>query len=334
MDSLIQDEVLSGVVDDLYFDDNYTELYKKDGDEVKKFLYKEGDFFFKNTFIKSRIEKVKDVVISEELYDASTQYGYGGIQCNTKDESFIKNAFSAFENYCVEEKIIANFYRFHPFLDVAHFKNNIGFFIENSKVVYIDLTLSKEERWKTYSSSTRNILRKCEKNLSFEKMEDLDLFMDLYYKTMKKNEASDFYYFDKDYFKNMIEMEAVNLFAVKYEDKVISSGFFFFSGDYAHYHLSSNDPDFYKMNGNYSLLENVAQAGKENGCKYFLLGGGRTSAEDDSLLKFKMKFTKNTLPFYIGGEVYNRDKYDELNQLWIKENNGINKSYFLKYRLP
>ena len=334
MDNLTEDLVLNGVVEDIYFDKDYTELYKKDGDSVHTFLYEEGELFFKNTFIKSKIDKVKTVSLSEEHYDASTQYGYGGIQCNSKDEVFLKNAFTAFAEYCKQEKIIANFYRFHPFLDAGHLKNHIPFFIENSKVVYIDLTLSKEERWKTYSSSTRNILRKCEKNLSFEKMEDIDLFMDLYYKTMKKNEASDFYYFDKDYFQKMMAMNDVNLFAVKYEEKVISSGFFFFSGDYAHYHLSSNDPEFYKMNGNYALLENVAAAGKAQGCKYFLLGGGRTAAEDDSLLKFKMKFTKNTLPFYIGGEVYNKEKYDELNQLWIKENGGINKSYFLKYRLP
>jgi hypothetical protein len=326
--------ILNDIVKDIYFDEKYTELYTSYGDKVKTFVYQEGDLHFKNTFIKSKIEKVKGITIEEELFDASTQYGYGGIQCNTSDQAFLRNAFKAFKSFCEDENIIANFYRFHPFLDAMPFKENISFFHENSRVVYIDLTLSKEDRWKNYSSSTRNILRKCEKNLSFELSNNLDNFMELYYDTMKKNNASNFYYFDKEYFQKLNELDDVNLYTVKFDGEVISSGFFFLSGDYAHYHLSSNNSAFYKLNGNYSLLENVAAAAKEKGCKYFLLGGGRTASIDDSLLKFKMKFTKNSLPFYIAGDVYNRQKYDQLNQLWIKENNGEDKAYFLKYRLP
>ena len=71
---------------------------------------------------------------------------------------------------------------------------------------------------------------------------------------------------------------------------------------------------------------------KELGLKYFLLGGGTTTQEDDSLLKFKTKFSKELKPFYISGKIYNKSIYDKYNKIWEEQSKEEIK-YFLKYRL-
>ena len=59
----------------------------------------------------------------------------------------------------------------------------------------------REQRWKQYSKTTRNILRKATPRLNF-KVNDCsrDIFFDLYKKTMNKNNADEFYYFNEYYF--------------------------------------------------------------------------------------------------------------------------------------
>jgi len=151
---------------------------------------------------------------------------------------------------------------------------------------------------------------------------------------MKKKEASNFYFFDDNYFSMLFKIKNVYLFDVyNLESSPINSAIFFLSGDIAHYHLSAYDENFMNLNGSYFLLDKVMDIAKELGCKYLMLGGGRTNLPDDSLLQFKKKFSDGCLKFYICGKVFNREKFAKYNSLWERDNPTTKTGYFLKYRL-
>jgi lipid II:glycine glycyltransferase (peptidoglycan interpeptide bridge formation enzyme) len=128
-----------------------------------------------------------------------------------------------------------------------------------------------------------------------------------------------------------LKLESVTLYEAVFEDKIIAMSFFIFS-HFAYYHLSANTPISYKLNANYLLLHNAFLEAQKKNIKYFILGGGTTSDKNDTLLKFKKKFSKLLKPFYIGGIIFNKDKYLEYNNLWIQQSSRDIK-YFLKYRL-
>lgn len=321
------------LLNDIYYSKDYISLYLKDNEEIFEFSYKEGEYIFYNLAIKRPILKIKNVKVDDGYFDLETVYGYGGFYANTDDFSFISNALKKYEEKCKKERIIAEFLRFHPFNKFSQkFATFFDLNIYDREIVYVDLNLSKEDRWKNYSSKVRNILRKCEKELVFSKTNDIEFFMKLYEETMAKNNASSFYYFDKEYYQKLLNNENIELYCVKKDNKVISISFFMFSNDFGHYHLSANDYSMRQFNANYYMLDQIFEIGRQKQIKYFILGGGTTSMKDDSLLSFKQKFSIKTKPFFISGKVFNKNIYEQYIKLWENQSKE-NIKYFLKYRL-
>jgi UDP-N-acetylbacillosamine alanyltransferase len=321
------------LLDDIYYQKDYISLYLKKNESIFEFNFNEGDVFFYNIAIKRPITQIGNVLVGDGYFDLETVYGYGGYYTNSQDEAFIQRALTVYNEKCTKEKIIAEFIRFHPFnnfpIDNPDF---LKFCVRDRDVVYVDLNLTKDERWSTYSKKTRNLLRHCEKQLSFDKDNKIGNFPDLYNQTMHKKNAEDFYYFDNDYYQSIIEKELASLFSVSVDGHTASSGLFMFSDIFAHYHLSANNYEMRQYNANYHLLDRLFQEAKKSGKSFFLLGGGTTSCETDTLLKFKKKFSKLTKGFYIGGNIYNAEIYDRYNEVWDNQAQTL-LPYFLKYRL-
>lgn len=321
------------LLNDIYYLRDYVSLYLKDKEEIFEFKYEEDDKIFYNIAIKRKIEKILNIEVNEDYYDLETAYGYGGLYTNSPDELFISKALEKYCKKCKEENIIAEFFRAHVFNDFPiKQKEFFDLNIYDRDVVFVDLEQSKEKRWEGYSSKIRNILRKCEKELSLEKSDNLEVFMSLYKETMDKNKANDFYYFDKNYYQKLLEKKQVELYLVKKDNIVISCAFFMFCEDFAHYHLSANNYEYRKYNANYFILDKAFDLARQKGNKNFILGGGTTSTPDDTLFRFKKKFSSETKPFYISGKVYNKEIYDKYVKLWEKQSKE-NIRYFLKYRL-
>jgi lipid II:glycine glycyltransferase (peptidoglycan interpeptide bridge formation enzyme) len=319
---------------DIYYQREYLELYLKKDDTIFEFKYIENDNLFYSISIKRPINKIGEKKISDNYFDLETAYGYGGIYCNTSDQKFIEIAKNKYIEKCLNENIIAEFSRIHPFNHSCfNIKDFYDLLIKDRLTVSVDCTLSKEERWSTYPSKIRTILRKCEKELIFEKTNDINSFMKLYDMTMSKNNASDFYYFDEQYFNNLLAIDNVDLYVVRQNNNIIAASFFMFGETIGHYHLSANDYEYRKFNGNYFILDSIFDVAREKNMTYFHLGGGRTNVDDDLLLKFKSKFSTIRKDFYLGGKVFNQKKFTEYNDLWKKQNE-TDLSYFLKYRLP
>ena len=307
--------------DCVYYSKEYVSLYLEEKDKIFEFSYKEDDKEFYNISIKRPIGNTG-------YFDLETAYGYGGWFSNTNDEDFLNRAIKSYQEKCLSENIVAEFIRFHPFNKFPQQNKDVfDFFRYDRDVVVVDLTKKKEERWKDYSSTTRNELRKAQRFLKFSQNCDINKFIELYKATMDKNKASSFYYFSKEYFENLLKIKATKMFCSLYEDKIMSSAIFLEGKDIVSYHLSARDYNKNIVGLNYFLLDNIFDYYSRLNKKYALLGGGRTSSKDDSLLKFKQKFSKKTLPFYIAGKIFNKDAYNFLAKTLCKNN-----KLFLKWR--
>jgi hypothetical protein len=325
------------LLNDVYYQKQYASLYLAESEKIFEFDYQEGSDRFYNLSIKRPIARISNVAIDNGYYDIETAYGYGGYYCTTEDPSFLKKVSDAYYQKCRDERIIAEFVRFHPYNTFPSVNNRyLDFVALDRQTVSIDLVISKEDRWSEYSSTTRNILRKALPNLVFHETKDIDGFIGLYQSTMRKNNADSFYYFTREYFEGLLAMSNVKLFAVSNEYHMINMAFVMFGKNLAHYHLSANDNNFSRLNGNYFLLDSVCDFVKLNypEISQFHLGGGRTNLDTDSLLAFKSKFSRNRNNFYIAGKILNKEMYQQYIKVFDALHPEFKSSrFFLKYRM-
>lgn len=317
------------LLNDVYYSDEYISLYLNDGDKLFNFEYREGINCFSNKTIKRPIKKIGKTLVDDGYFDLEGAYGYGGYYTNCDDQYFLKRALDAYSSKCKEEKIIAEFIRFHPF-NYFPIKHNrfLNFNIHDRDVVIVDL---EKDILSSYPKKVRYIVKKSSEKVTVNKSRDIDKFIDIYKKTMKKNKAREFYYFDKHYFKQLYLLPDAYLYEVVFNGEIIAMGFFIFSENICHYHLSSNSNISYTINSNYALLNNVFNVAKKMNKQYVLLGGGLTTEVDDPLLKFKKKFSKEVKPFYISGNIFNKEIYYKYNTKWLNQSE-LDINLFLKYR--
>ena len=323
---------------DIYFEEEYLKNYEiVEGGELKTFSYENEYGLGKNSFIKRKIEQQ---VGDKTDYDIRTPYGYGGPLFEIKEkeykEKFINDFFEKFQEYCEKENIVSEFVRFHPleknYVEAEKFYRPQYI----SDTIFMDLS-TEELINENMTSKARNMVRKAEKNnLVFEediKLENLKIFISLYYETMNKNNASSNYFFKKDFFENLFKLKnKVKLFNIKFDNRIISSSIILLGDKWLHYHLSANTQEGYKVAANNFLLYQVAKWGYQNGFKKFHLGGG-FGGNESSLFKFKHSMNKNGIAnFYVGRKIYMEDIYDRLVELRRFDDEELRSSFFPLYR--
>ncbi|MCS5420930.1 MULTISPECIES: GNAT family N-acetyltransferase [Psychrilyobacter] len=324
----------------IYFKEEYAKIYELNGDgKVEKFQYEGGDGRVEYLFLK------RDIELSEgRYYDITTPYGYGGPlffpESSEKLTKLISNFREEFESYCKKNKIISEFIRFHPILRNHRFMERYVKTINAGATVYIDLSSEEEILLNMKRTCRKSIKRSMEKGFKAEmdnSNQAWDKFIDLYYMTMNKNNAENYYYFPREYFENMRALlrERALIFKTTYKDKVVSAILVLAGEDGIHGHLHATDPEYYRESPNNILIYTVALWGLKNGYKTFHLGGGYGGAED-TLFKFKSSFNKNgALEFYIGEKIHDHKVYNNLTKLHEKkrpEKKGENLEFFPLYR--
>ncbi len=325
---------------EIYFEEEYVKLYELNGEgKLEKFEFENELGKVRYLFLKRAIELSK-----ERYYDIITPYGYGGPQIFPKAPKNLVELISVFrsefDNYCKKNKIVSEFIRFHPLLKNHIFMEDYIETINAGTTIYIDLSSEESINENMKRTCRKSIRRALEKGFKVE-LDNSDQawekFVDLYYKTMDKNCASEYYYFPKNYFKNMRAFlkDKSAMFKTIHRGKTISSILILKGKDEIHGHLHATDPEYYKESPNNILIYTVALWGLENGYKKFHLGGGY-GGRNDALFKFKSSFNKNgALDFYIGKKIHDLEAYNNLTKLYEKKNpeiRGKKLNFFPLYR--
>lgn len=317
---------------DVYFSPEYYLLYQNNGDgEALCFVFEKDGELALYPFLKNPISTL-GYKLDKEYYDIQGAYGYNGIVTSSDDSAFIAAFWEAFDAYCQENNIIAEFTRFHPLLNNQHLASPKMKTFFSRHTVSLDLTLSEDEIWKNQiSSKNRNMIRKAwKKGVSIVESDDYGTFKKLYDGTMANLHAEEFYFFPQSYYaeyKMAFKSDSMLCLAML-EGKAIAGSMFMFGGDFAHYHLSARDREYSNSAASNLILWYAIQKAKERGCKWLHFGGGTTGDEGDSLLRFKKEFSTVETEFWIGKRVHNNEIYDSIVEQWrnnspksFKENN-------------
>ena len=326
---------------DVYYAPNYYSLYEEYGDgKALCFVYEDNDNLILYPFLKNEINSL-GYNLDDTYYDIQGAYGYNGFISSTTDKCFVSQFLDEFHKYCLDNKIVAEFTRFHPLIKNYQFVDKNVIFDRNT--VYIDLQKSEDEIFSSMQSDTRREIRNatrrhglsCKQYKSVTKELKDKLFL-IYQDAMDRLEADKYLRFNVKYFDTLFDdQDAVTL--VCYDDTMEPVGFYvsIYSKDYFNMHLGGSKTDAMKKSPNNFMYFEIAKMAKSLGCKYMLFGGGTTSDPEDSLLRYKKHISPLLADFYIGKKVHIEDVYNNVVEQWksrYPEHYQNNKVKLLGYR--
>jgi len=307
---------------DIYFTPEYYQLYEAYGDgKAQCFVFEQDGELILYPYLKNSVNSL-GYQLDKEYYDIQGAYGYNGIISSSKEKHFLHAFHTCFEKYCKENNIIAEFTRFHPLLQNMEMASDKTKIIYDRKTVFFDLSKELSEIFSIFQHSTKKQIRRAENRYHIQikthtnPNEHVNILYDIYTQTMNKVNAVPYLYFNKEYFSNLLQLENVVLFIAYYEDKPIACISALYVKDYFHGHLGGSLSEFLKMYPNDLLYKEMILYAKKIKCKYLHVGGGDTSDINNSLLNFKMNFSKDIADFYIGKTIYNEVVYNDIIEQW------------------
>ncbi len=253
-------------------------------------------------------------------FDVISPYEYGGplvYASDGKARKSLQDGFCrAFAAYCQHHRIVSEFVRFHPLL---HTQNGWGSFYEvreSCQNVVVDLRMDVAQILAAYSNSTRrNVRLAVKRGVRVEKKHlteaTLRDFTDIYYQTMDRVNATQYYYFPAEYFERLSSLGEgfISLYvATDRSGSPLSAALFLHSPRHAHYHLSGTLAGARNLYSNNLLLHTVVNDMRTEGRYYLHLGGASPSQR--ALLEFKRGFSSRSVSYCVGQRICNREVYD------------------------
>lgn len=292
------------------------------------------------------LEERKDM---PEFYDISNPYGYGGpigkLQKNIDKKNFLNKFLQLFHELCINEGIITEFNSFHPLLNNQEYIKLVdpNLVLKRKPVIYINLERNESELWRNLSRGHQSSINKSRKNGIVVLKEEvsgnaLNTFQQLYSETMIRHKAEKRWRFPENYFSNCMKClgnEKVALFSALSDGERIASFLIIHGFNIAYYHFGGSLERYFHLKANNLLMFEVARWAKDQGYKYYHLGGGYK--EGDNLYRYKSGFSKDQAWLHTYQKIHLPKKYESLcNQKdnWDKvhliNNNG--NDFFPPYR--
>ena len=264
--------------------------------------------------------------LTTEFRDISGIYGYSGPLRSTDDTAFLTQAWQAFDQWAQEQRVVSEFIRFSTYVDNkswAHPETSV----EYNRPVAIAWLPGDADTFKSQLiSKTRNMIRKALKSGLVEREVDvreaLPEFRALYQQTMGRNQANDFFMYDDAYYDRLLSLPSgeLVLFAVYQQNEMVAAAMGLVHEQMAFYHLGASNLEASRLGAGNLALFAMASALIDRGVKCFSVGGGRTTADDDPLFRFKKSNATSVGEFYIGKRVIDQEGYDSIVKTWESMN--------------
>ena len=268
--------------------------------------YREGDSFWLHCAHRGRIP-------TGQLFDLQSPYGYGGPVANTDDREFLARVWADYANWCRQNRILAEFVRFHPL--AANWRFYGGVIRNDRDTVAIQLD-ADNALMAGYQPRCRTAIRKAIAARIAARWRDLadnvPQFGDFYRKGMAAIGAKDFYSFGDDYFSTLAGISGVRLLTCELDGEWLAAGIFLRGAASLEYHLSAATDLGRKLSCTNLLLHSAAEWARTEGLTWLYLGGGTDRRTDNPLLFFKAGFSNCRFLFRVGFAIHDRDEYESL----------------------
>ncbi|MEA5593893.1 GNAT family N-acetyltransferase [Rivularia sp. UHCC 0363] len=282
---------------------------------------------------------------AQDFSDAISPYGYPGVllsEAAINSSSFTDFAFQELNNYLKLKGICSAFFRLHPIL--GNRSNQIFSQDTMNKIgetVSIDLKLSESQIWANTRKGHQSTINKC-KRLGFTArmvnlVEHVENFQVIYEETMNRVAAKKSYYFDQEYFSDLLNLnENIHLCIVELDSEIAAACILFECGGIVQAHLGGTKNKFLQQSPFNYLLDYVRYWAKQRGNELMHIGSG-VGGTKDSLYHFKTGFSKQRHDWFALRLIPDREKYNYLTHLRAESlNTGVDKlfhsSFFPAYR--
>jgi hypothetical protein len=270
--------------------------------------------------------------LGDGLWDAISPYGYGGV---LGDDAFIPTAIGHAEEHLRSLGCVSWFLRLHPILN-ATWRGGPGDTVAAGRTVSIDLRRSETDHWaETRSGHRSDITRARRAGVTVEldrECKKIDEFADMYSATMRRVAASSYYWFGRNYFRQLCGVlgAQLRLYIALLDGRMIGASMFLVSESsrIVQYHLSASSASFRGLQPSKVILNAARDWGRKHGFGYLHLGGG-VGSRDDSLLQFKLGFSRNTHVYKTYRAVVDVAEYSRLTESAFPPDGG---DYFPLYR--
>ncbi len=267
-------------------------------------------------------EKGGDVVLAcivraipeADALDVTTPYGYGG-PVGTGAEPPFERFSELYETWCAERDVVSTFIRFHPLFEnhllagpgvhAAYSGPTVGWRLDDGA----DLLEGMHGKH-------RNTVRKAIKagvTVEATTAPDLASFVSLYELTMRRQDASEFYFFPAAYWEQLTSLcDRLIRFDATLNGEVAASALCLRGDRWLHYHLGATHDNARDLGASNLLLYEAARWAQAQGLETFHLGGG-AGGREDSLYAFKRRFSPDGVrEFWTGKAVHDAGAYRRL----------------------
>ena len=316
---------------DFYHTYDYHELSVKNDEEFILITYAENDTLLGLPFIVRQIPN--------SIYkDITSVYGYAGPVSKNFNEHFDNQKFSDALNTCLQnQNIVSVFSRLNPFINSQHnILEGIGDTKHVGKIVNIDLTDPLDIQRQNYQRRIKTQINKARRLCTVKKVstkEEILDFIDIYYENMDRVQARSSYYFKPDYFFKFLESKTLQtdllIATLNDTNEIVAGAMFIKTNNIVQYHISGSKEKYLDIAPIKLLIDEMRIRATQEGYKYFNLGGGY-GGHNDSLLRFKLSFSKKLVDFHVWQYVVNQELYENLTNPEEKKQ----LDYFPKYRNP
>jgi hypothetical protein len=234
-------------------------------------------------------------------------------------------------------RIVAEFVRFSPILEnhrpyLGRQELDVG---AAKSIVIVSCERDEQRQIGLFSPPCRRRLRRGLGELQarmLDKSSELGLFRQLYERSLERVGAAPHWWFGERFYARVVACPAFEIPSVWSRNRLVSAALIGTHRRAFHYVLAASAEDYPPGSGE-RLIYQVARRAVQAGCRYLVLGGGNSAAPDDSLLRFKAKFARDPVTFFVGKMVHDRPYFAELcNRAVAARPELAGGSYFLKYR--
>jgi serine/alanine adding enzyme len=255
---------------------------------------------------------------------------------NPKLAAFFHKGYA---DYFLGSGIVAEFAHLHPWLQDSSLVDAECTYLDR-EIVFVDLTLTPEQMWRdSFTQACRkNINRSAKENVKIfvgETTAHIEEFYRIYTRTMKRNNASEHYYFPIEYFMAFLTSmpDHARYVLAEYKDQIIAATLYLHDDTNVYSYLGGADEAFQQIRPTNAIVYSTILWSQQTGKKRLILGGGYRP--DDGIFKFKLSFSPLRKHFYIYKRVHMQDTFSTLQNAWSNyyHTSLPESGYFPPYRL-
>lgn len=267
----------------------------------------------------------KNIISHGEHFDLMSPYGYGGYVGNVE---IAKEVMKEHHRFCERRGYVSEVVKFHPLSDYR--EDYMGVLESPFHNVIRDLTQNMDTIWMDFKPKVRKNVKRARSSgveiIIDKDGEMINDFIKVYYSTMERNEASDNYFFSKDFFDKINRMSGhYTYFHSAFCGKIISTELVIYDDVCCYSYLGGTDSEYYNLRPNDLLKYEIIKWGHNKGLKYFILGGGHGA--DDGIFQYKTALAPNGIvDFYVGTDIFAVEKYNKLCDIRKQQDKGFDEN--------